>query len=690
MKRFFYTMLVMAVFPALLYSQGIFLNEADNSSAQNHKNESELLKILPEVSYDKQLAPLTQGKFKEIGITIDLIFNTYYSGVTPFVYEPNSGTLIYVQTDRIRVPNVDSSALTGIIVLYTSQDGGENWQTHEIYRKWGKVPVNASIAVLNPNNETNPANFKYVISTRFFQLNRSTGTDNYENKGGLFLLYEGNNFTYFEYPEPGPLSNNPGTNQRWSMANMTASGAKNGNYFYAGGLLTPANEFIQYGYYGFGYVGLDAADVGSSIPAQFNYDQFKPSTGGLGSSFTSQMNLDVDAQGNVYAAVNNHFKPNTEDRGRVVGVAKSIDNGKTFSEFNKMSASIIDDFVTFKGGNPTIGVSTPGSYPYSSNGFRVIAEDEYSFIYRIFSFTSQQSYDTYIVEAYRKGGQWGMREISTFSGNKWRIPYVIQDTNSITQTDQFFDNSRQHEVQLAITADGQYLVAKWMDNRQDLVELATPYPTLVGSGQIDSMLTTDIFYSYRPVNGTQWSPAYNLTNDVWMNKGTWIPNIVPSINKIPVIEHATVRFTNPSNPRIAYPYFLQNFVVEASIRNHILVATFDGLNPGNIRNEAIQVPEGVAGVSSVDEVNYNFRLFNMSPNPVNNDGYINYQLDAPGHVTIDIHNSLGQKVMNVRNAFTDQGLWQANFSASELPAGAYFYTLTFNGKSVTKPMHIAR
>ena len=126
MKRFFYTLLVMAVFPALMYSQGIFLNEA-TSPAQNLQNESELLQLIPEVSYDKQLAPLTQGKFKEIGITIDLIFNTYYTGVTPFVYEPNSNTLIYVQTDRIRVPEAaDSAALTGIIRLYTSQDGGNN------------------------------------------------------------------------------------------------------------------------------------------------------------------------------------------------------------------------------------------------------------------------------------------------------------------------------------------------------------------------------------------------------------------------------------------------------------------------------------------------------------------------------------------------------------------------------------
>ncbi len=687
MKKYFYTIFVMIALPAIVYSQGLFLSEPMPSPVHPSLNEGKLLEVLPEYGFDKDHVPMQQGKFRAMATTVDLIFNSYFSEVTPFVYEPNSGTLLFVQSDRTRVPNVDSARLTGLIYIYASRDGGDNWQRYEVYRKWGEIPTNLSIAVLNPNNETNPANFKYLIYGRYFKVDTTKNPPEYPNHGGLFIAYEGNNFKYFDNPETGPLSNNPGRQQRWLFAQTIGSSAKNGNWFYTAGILNPASEFVQYGYYGINYISLDIQDGSSTIPPQFNYDQFRPSEQ-LSNSYQGTMSIDVDAQGNLYAAVNNFFKPNVEGRDRVVGVAKSIDNGKTFSEFNKMSRSLIDDFVTFKGGNPAVGVPVNLDYAYGSNGFTVIAEDEYSFAYRISSFYTEGSgeRDSYIVEAFRKGGQWGMREIATFSGNRWRNPFVINDTNRARDQDLVFDNPRQHELQLARTADGQYLVAKWMDHRE-IVSLENPVQ-LLGSGFVDSLLTTDIFFSYRAVNGTQWSPVINVTDDLWMNKGTWIPNIIPSINKIPVIEHATVRLTNP--PRSNYPYFLQNFLIGQWIRQHILVATFDGLNPSNISNPVIQIPEGLSGVNSIDEKAYNFRLFDMAPNPISDEAYINYQIGASGLVTIDIFNSLGQKVMNVRNAYTDAGFWQVSFSALDLPAGAYFYTLKFNGKSITKAMQIAR
>jgi hypothetical protein len=675
----------------MILGQSQIPNFISNHPAHNYEVEFLDEGRSPYLGTDKDPMPALQGKFKELGIAFNLFSNVWWTSGNPFVYEPKSNTLIFAQSSRARLPEgSDTANFTGSLFLYISQDGGENWQVREVYRKWGHVPTNPSVAVLNPTNTNNPADLQYVIYTRYFIPSWATGQPVLELKGALFLVFTGNNWEYMEYPEEGPLSNNPGSQQRWILSNTVASDAKNGNWFYTAGVLSPANNFVQYGSYGVSYIGLDSYDVGSSIPPHFNHDQFRPSTS-TNTSYQSPVEIDVDPTGNVYVAVNNFFLPYNDDgRDRVIGVAKSTDNGKTYSQFRKMSRSIIDNFVEFKGGNPSIGIPIPGSYPYGTSGFRVYGEDEYSYVYRIFSYygTEEGQLETYIVEAFHKDGQWGMRDISTFTGYKWRIPYVIQDTNSVMEQDVFVDNTRQHEVQLSRTADGQYLVAKWIDNRNELAKL-TNRVQIVNLGGVDSMLTTDIFYSYRAINSTQWSPPYNLTDDMWMNNATIIPPVLPSINNIPIIEHATVRFTNPSDPRYNYPYFVQNYVVGTAIRKHILFASFDGLNPSKIGNPSIQNPEGVSG-ASVRENNYSFRIHSLTPNPATDEAYINYQLDRPGFVTIDIYNALGQKVLNVRNSHTDKGVWQAYFSVSDLPAGTYYCTLSLEGKTVTRMMNVVR
>jgi hypothetical protein len=693
MTSYIYKLFVFLFFPVVVVSQGNFNIESLPATMPNHAIETAITESSPYLGYDKDISPQLQGKYKELDIAFNLFSNTFFPGTNPFVYEPKSGTLIFALSSRARLPEgSDTANFTGFLYLYTSQDGGENWKKHEIYRKWGRVPTNPSVAVLNPNNSNNPADFQYVINTRYFVPIWINGRPVLDLVGSNQLVFEGNNWDYIEFIQDGPESdNNIGPLQKWSLTNNVASDAKNGAWFYTAGTLTPANDGVQYGSYGVGYIGMEKANTGSFIPTHFEHGSFRPSESKK-SSYQGGIEIDVDPVGNVYTAVNNFFHPYEENgRDRVVGVAKSDDNGNTYGPFNKMSLSVIDDFISFTGGNTTTGIPLPNTYPYGSNGFRVTAEDEYSFVYRLFSIygANLAESNAYIVEAYRKDGQWGMRQISTFSGNRWNMPYVIQDTSESVEQDVIMENSRQHEVQLSKTADGQYLVAKWIDIRNVPVCLDPPV-SIVGSGSIDSILSTDIFISYRPVNGTQWSAPQNLTDDVWFNKCTWIPTVIPSLNNIPVIEHTTVKFTNPSDPRYNYPYFVQNYVVGTSIRNHVLVASFDVMNPEKIGNPELQIPEGVCSSVSVHEENYSFRILTISPNPISDEGYINYQLDHSGIVTMDIYNSLGQKALNVRNQFTEKGLWQANFSAAKLPAGTYYCTLNFNGHTITKPLYIVR
>lgn len=57
-----------------------------------------------------------------------------------------------------------------------------------------------------------------------------------------------------------------------------------------------------------------------------------------------------------------------------------------------------------------------------------------------------------------------------------------------------------------------------------------------------------------------------------------------------------------------------------------------------------------------------------------------------GDINISIYNILGQKVMTVVNQVQAEGFYMAQFNASSLSSGVYFYTLTSGNYLQTKKM----
>jgi hypothetical protein len=78
-----------------------------------------------------------------------------------------------------------------------------------------------------------------------------------------------------------------------------------------------------------------------------------------------------------------------------------------------------------------------------------------------------------------------------------------------------------------------------------------------------------------------------------------------------------------------------------------------------------------------------FTLEQNYPNPFNPATSIPYQLKERAKVTLDIYNTLGQKVATVVDAVQERGNYAANFNATSLASGMYFYRLTAQGASQT-------
>ncbi len=74
------------------------------------------------------------------------------------------------------------------------------------------------------------------------------------------------------------------------------------------------------------------------------------------------------------------------------------------------------------------------------------------------------------------------------------------------------------------------------------------------------------------------------------------------------------------------------------------------------------------------------------PNPFNPTTTIKFSLPIPGNVQLIVRNLFGQRVAELANDQLNAGNHELQFSASNLSSGLYFYTLTYNGQSVTKQM----
>ncbi|MFQ5582900.1 MAG: T9SS type A sorting domain-containing protein, partial [Calditrichia bacterium] len=85
-----------------------------------------------------------------------------------------------------------------------------------------------------------------------------------------------------------------------------------------------------------------------------------------------------------------------------------------------------------------------------------------------------------------------------------------------------------------------------------------------------------------------------------------------------------------------------------------------------------------------------FALKQNYPNPFNPVTTIEFDLRQASHVTLEIYNVMGQKVTTLINDRMGPGTYRADFDASALPSGIYFYKLKAGDFSSVKKMTLTR
>jgi hypothetical protein len=74
------------------------------------------------------------------------------------------------------------------------------------------------------------------------------------------------------------------------------------------------------------------------------------------------------------------------------------------------------------------------------------------------------------------------------------------------------------------------------------------------------------------------------------------------------------------------------------------------------------------------------------PNPFNPGTTINFSIPTEGFVTLDVYNSIGQKVASLVNETKTAGSYTVGFDATNLTSGIYFYRISSGSFSETKKM----
>ncbi|HRP01058.1 MAG TPA: T9SS type A sorting domain-containing protein [Candidatus Kapabacteria bacterium] len=700
MKNIYLVMALLVALPLCLISKldskGIVATHSNNSLMKMTNNGKV---VLDKPSKDKEFLPISLGSLGVLDTTVDIFWNSLLPETMPIAYEPISNTILVLQSNRFNYTKNGAQVFRGELYLYYSNDNGANWTKTTAFAADEEIPVFPTLTVINPKKSSNPKDLLITIAVRKFKGD-GTGNYNYEGHAFLFSNTTGLSTSDFEpFVEKGPANDNP-SNYNWGIVNGFAYNTPESAIALFYSQLSPASDNYQYGIYGVGNIEFSNEDgtvlSNYSVMPQNNWgvSNWRQPAGKPQNTYNAPLNVDADANGTLYAAVNNVWA-DRELQERELSISKSTDNGQTWSDFDRTASAVINAYIAQEG---LVYAFDPA--PYSAGGFAVTGVDQYSFVmtFKKIKSVTPSIEENVFAELSKKDGEWKIRTIAQCYGlNTFGMqPYLLSDTNSTTDVwDEFDRNPRSFEIQLAKTADGQNILVKYLDINEKIAVLNNKLNLLGSNSLLDSMLSTDIWVAYRNVaSDGEWSAPKNITSDDWFNRSTWIPRIIPSLTQVPILEFTTKEWTNPESARVkaGYPYFLQNYFYANFVTNNVLFSSFDAVAGENIRNPVIQKPTGVNGVTSVeDQMNIQINSLNIYPNPANGSTSITYDIANNANVKIEIFNTMGQLVKTVRNySLATPGITSLSFDASELSNGVYYVTMTANGNKITKVMNVVR
>jgi len=200
--------------------------------------------------------------------------------------------------------------------------------------------------------------------------------------------------------------------------------------------------------------------------------------------------------------------------------------------------------------------------------------------------------------------------------------------------------------------------------------------TLSGMAGIDANMVTTAN------SGTLWTPLVTPpagTQTVYAITGTGTTWFV--IRAASIIHKST---TNGASWVTDYTAPTGTFVhMQKAINGNRLWATqSDG---------GISMSSQLMGVTPISgEIPTSYSISQNYPNPFNPATKIDFALPKSSNVVLKVYNTLGKEVAVIFSGFLSAGSYTADFNASELSSGIYFYTINTGDFTETKKMILVK
>lgn len=341
--------------------------------------------------------------------------------------------------------------------------------------------------------------------------------------------------------------------------------------------------------------------------------------------------------GTVYYGVIGTFETQTPISGSAVpGYSKSTDNGATWSawkiaDFRNIPALArydrLYDYIKLDGNT----VSYQGDINVDKDGY----------VHFLISVTDttidNQSGENAIVEVFETANGWDGKVVYHGVGDS---SYTQQDGPGLGQVGP--------AAYLSFDKDKNVMVATWNMPR-----------TLT-----DSLV--DVYASWRPASGGEWSTPVNLTDSPGMNENT---------------NHAAPYLkSNGNNSYTAYVFI-----------NYPAGYTGYFPNGGGFETQPAVCYVGgwtftATGVENEVSGPTGFALSQNFPNPFNPTTSIKFNVGERANVTLKVFDMLGREVATLVNEVKESGSYDVNFDAAKLASGTYVYKLTAGNFVETKKM----